>query len=38
MSNGGRLELAESLDNISEPLVDILPVVNMAKVNHKASD
>ena len=26
---GGRLELAESLDNTSEPLVDILPVVNL---------
>lgn len=24
--------------NISRPLVDILPVVNMAKVNHKAGD
>ena len=35
---GGRLELAEGHDNTSEPLVDILPVVNMAKVNHKASD
>lgn len=35
---GGRLELAESLDNTSEPLVDILPVVNMTKVNHKSGD
>ncbi len=35
---GGRLELAESLDNTNEPLVDILPVVNMAKVNHKSGD
>lgn len=26
---GGRLELAKSLDNTSEPLVDILPVVNL---------
>ena len=26
---GGRLELAESLDNTSEPLVDLLPVVNL---------
>ena len=32
---GGRLELAQE---VQEPLVDILPVVNMAKVNHKASD
>ena len=29
---GGRLELAQE---VQEPLVDILPVVNMAKVNHK---
>lgn len=35
---GGRLELAESLDNTSEPLVDILQVVDMAKVNHKSGD
>lgn len=28
---GGRLELAESSDNTSEPLVDILPVVNLGK-------
>ena len=32
---GGRLELAQE---VNEPLVDILPVVNMAKVNHKAGD
>lgn len=32
---GGRLELAQE---VQEPLVDILPVVNMAKVNHKAGD
>lgn len=35
---GGRLELAEGHDNTSEPLVDILPVVNMANVNHKSGD
>jgi len=32
---GGRLELAQE---VQEPLVDMLPVVNMAKVNHKAGD
>ena len=32
---GGRLELAQE---VQEPLVDILPVVNMAKVNHKSGD
>ena len=32
---GGRLELAQE---VQEPLVDVLPVVNMAKVNHKAGD
>ena len=32
---GGRLELAQE---VQEPLVDILPVVNMAKANHKAGD
>ena len=30
---GGRLELAESFDKASEPLVDILPVVNVGKDN-----
>ncbi|MDU4566277.1 MAG: DUF6378 domain-containing protein [Haemophilus parainfluenzae] len=32
---GGRLELAQE---VQEPLVDILPVANMAKVNHKSGD
>lgn len=32
---GGRLELAQE---VQEPLVDVLPVVNMAKVNHKVGD
>lgn len=32
---GGRLELAQE---VQEPLVDILPVVNMAKVNSKVGD
>lgn len=29
---------AEYRKNLQRPLVDILPVVNMAKVNHKAGD
>lgn len=29
---------AEHRKNLQRPLVDILPVVNMAKINHKASD
>ena len=32
---GGRLELAQE---VQEPLVDMLPVVKMAKVNHKTGD
>ena len=32
---GGRLELAQE---VQDPLVDMLPVVNMTKVNHKAGD
>ena len=28
---GGRLELVKSLDNTNEPLVDILPVVDLGK-------
>lgn len=28
----------EHRNNLQRPLVDILPVVNMAKVNHKAGD